>query len=110
MSSARRVASVVALRPEHERAYVELHAAAWPDVLASIRRCHITNYSIYLHDGMLFSYFEYVGDDYAADMAAMAADRATQRWWDVVKPLQRRLDDTPDGEWWSPAREVFHLD
>ena len=46
-----------------------------------IRQCHIRNYSIYLRrfdDGQyyLFSYFEYCGDNYAADMAKMAADPA----------------------------------
>lgn len=105
----RRVASVIALRPEHEHAYRDLHAAVWPEVLATITRCNIVNYSIYLHDGMLFSYFEYVGDDLEADMAAMAADPATQHWWETVKPLQRQLDDAPPGEWWTPVTEVFHL-
>jgi hypothetical protein len=44
-----------------------------------IAACNIRNYSIYLHrlpDGnhYLFSYFEYVGSDFAGDMAKMAAD------------------------------------
>ena len=39
----------------------------------------------------LFSYFEYVGDDFAADMANMAADPTTQKWWAVCKPCQEPL-------------------
>ena len=38
-----------------------------------IQECNIRNYSIYYRDGYLFSYYEYVGDDYEADMAKMAA-------------------------------------
>ena len=41
----------------------------------------------------LFAYFEYVGDDFAADMAKMAADPMTQDWWKFTDPLQEPLPD-----------------
>src|SRR5947207_10155157 len=83
-----RYGSVIALRAEKLDEYKKLHAAVWPDVLKMIKQVHIQNYSIYLHkldDGnyYLFSYFEYTGDDFKADMATMAADPTTQKWWDV---------------------------
>ena len=85
-------------RPPAEKIdeYKKLHAAVWPDVLKMIKQCHIRNYSIYLRqldDGQhyLFSYFEYTGSDFAADMAKMAADPTTQRWWAVCKPCQKPL-------------------
>ena len=105
-----RVASVIRLRPEHEEAYRELHRAAWPEVLAALTRAHVRNYSIFLRDGLLFSYLEYDGDDYAADMAAIAADDVTRRWWQLTDPCQQPLDTVAEGEWWAPAEEVFHLD
>ena len=55
-------------------------------MLEQIRRSNIRNYTIFLRDGVLFSYFEYIGTDYEADMAAMAADDQTQRWW-ADRPL-----------------------
>ena len=58
--------------------YWERHAAVWPEVLATIRACNMRNYSIFRWDDVLFAYFEYVGDDYAADMAKMAADPKTR--------------------------------
>ncbi|MBE0704793.1 MAG: L-rhamnose mutarotase, partial [Afipia sp.] len=75
----KRYGMVIGLRADMIDAYRKLHAAAWPDVLRMIKECHIRNYSIYLRqldDGQhyLFSYFEYVGADFAADMAKMAAD------------------------------------
>jgi len=105
-----RVASVIRLRPEHAREYRDLHREAWPEVLAALTRAHVRNYSIFHRDGLLFSYLEYTGDDYAADMAAVAEDEATRRWWQLTDPCQQRLDSVADGEWWAPAEELFHLD
>jgi L-rhamnose mutarotase len=105
-----RYGSVIAVRPEKLAEYKKLHAAVWPDVLKMITECNIRNYSIYYHDGLLFSYFEYAGNDYEGDMAKMAADPTTQKWWDVCKPCQQALDSRKEGEWWAGAEEVFHCD
>ncbi|MFD7922812.1 L-rhamnose mutarotase [Streptomyces sp. NPDC059740] len=104
----RRHAKVVRLRPEHREEYLRLHAEVWPEVLATITACHIRNYSIFLHGDLLFSYYEYVGEDHEADMERMAADPATQRWWKLTDPCQEPVEGTPEGEWWMPVPEVFH--
>ena len=106
---------IIGLRPEKLEEYKRLHAAVWPDVLRRIKQSHIQNYSIYLRqldDGRhyLFSYFEYTGGDFAADMAAMAADETTQRGWAVCKPCQRPLEDRAPDEWLAGMEEVFHCD
>jgi L-rhamnose mutarotase len=111
----KRYGMVIGLAPDKVDEYKKLHAAAWPDVLAMIRQCHIRNYSIYLRtleDGRpyLFSYFEYIGSDFSADMAQMAADPTTQRWWSFCQPCQVPLSDRADGEWWTGMEEVFHTD
>ncbi len=111
----KRYAWVIGVRPEKLEEYKRLHAAVWPDVLKMIKACHIDRYSIYLRqldDGRyyLFSYLEYAGRDFAGDMARMAADPTTQKWWDVCKPCQTPLENRAAGEWWSDAEEVFHLD
>jgi len=106
----RRYGMVIKVRPEKLEEYKRLHAAVWPEVLAMIRECNIRNYSIYHKDGYLFGYFEYHGEDYAADMAKMAADPATQRWWDLCNPCQEPLPTRAPGEWWAQMEEVFHTD
>ena len=106
----RRFGQVIGLKPEAYAEYVKAHAAVWPGVLAKIAESNIRNYSIFHRNGELFAYFEYVGDDFEGDMAAMAADPETVRWWDVMKPLQEPLADRADGEWWSDMEEVFHTD
>ncbi len=105
-----RIASVIRLRPEKEAEYRALHEAVWPSVLATLRAANVTNYSIFLRDGLLFSYLEYTGDDYAADTARIAADPETQRWWTLTDPCQQPLDTAAEGERWAPAEEVFHAD
>jgi L-rhamnose mutarotase len=106
----RRFASVIGVSPENREEYERYHAAVWPGVLEQITRSNIRNYSIYRYGELLFAYYEYVGDDYEADMAAMAADPETQRWWSVQEPLQSPVPDRREGEWWHELPEIFHLD
>ena len=105
-----RIGSVLRVRPECFEEYKRQHAAVWPEVLAQIHACNLRNFSIYHKDGWLFSYYEYVGHDYAADMARIAADPKTQEWWSVVGPMQQPLETRKPGEWWAEMEEVFHTD
>ena len=109
----KRYGSVLAVHERDIPRYRELHASVWPGVASMIRACNIRNYSIFLRrlpDGeyYLFSYYEYVGNDYQADMARMAADPTTQRWWEECMPCQEPLPDRDEGEWWAAMEEVFH--
>jgi len=106
---------VIGIKPEKIEYYKSLHAAAWPAVLAKIEECRIRNYSIYLKEVekgkfYLFSYFEYTGDDFQADMAKMAADPTTRRWWKETDPCQIPIATRSDKEFWSRMEEVFHTD
>jgi len=105
-----RYGSVIKVRPEKLEEYTRLHADVWPDVLEMIKACNIRNYSIFHKDGYLFSYFEYAGHDFDADMAKMAADPTTQKWWDVCKPCHEPLPTRAPGEWWAAMEEVFHCE
>lgn len=105
-----RYGTVIKANPEKLEEYIKLHDAVWPGVLRMIKECHLQNYSIYYKDGWLFSYYEYTGDDYAADMAKMAADPETQRWWAITEPCQIPLETRREGEWWAEMREIFHFE
>ena len=106
----KRFGQIIGVKPEHLESYKEYHAAVWPDVLDMITKCNIRNYSIFYKDGLLFAYFEYIGNDFAADMAKMAADPKTQEWWSVMEPMQQPVENRSEGEWWANMEEVFHLD
>ncbi len=106
---------VIGLKAEKVEEYRRLHANVWPEVLRMIKECHIQNYTIFLRrlpDGnyYLFSYLEYTGEDFEADMARMAADPVTQKWWEHTAPCQEPLPDRAEGEWWATMEEVFHCD
>lgn len=107
-----RMGMVIRLRPEKAAEYERLHASVWPAVLACIAACHIRNYTIFLRrpELLLFASLEYHGDDFAADMARMQADPATQRWWQLTDPCQEPLADRPENAWWAPMVEIFHAD
>lgn len=105
-----RYGQVIRLKEGVLESYTKYHAAVWPGILAKITECNIRNYSIYHKDGFLFAYFEYVGTDFDGDMRKMADDPLTQKWWDVMKPMQQPLDTRSPGEWWATMDEVFHLD
>ena len=106
----RRFGQVIQVRQEHFEKYKAYHARVWPEILEMIKKCNISNYSIYHKDGLLFAYMEYTGNDFAADMARMAADPKTQEWWAVMEPMQKPLDSRAKGEWWADMEELFHLD
>jgi len=111
----RRYGSVIGVKEDKLAYYKELHAHPWPGVLKKLDECNIHNYSIYLKqmdDGKhyLFSYFEYTGSDFDADMKKMADDETTRKWWKETDPCQFPLDNRKKGEWWASMQEVYHSD
>jgi L-rhamnose mutarotase len=103
---------VIRLAPERVCEYRRLHAEVWPEVIARLRRSNVRNYSIFLREpeSLLFSVWEYHGDDFKADMQAVASDPATRKWWSLTDPCQIPLDSRAAGEHWAAMDEVFHMD
>jgi len=108
----KRMGFVLGLKADQIAEYKRIHAAVWPEVLATIARCNIKNYTIFLKEpeNLLFAYFEYHGADFKADMAKMAADPKTQEWWVICEPMQSPLPTRKEGEWWAEMENVFHTD
>ena len=110
-----RYGSVIGVKQESLEKYKELHANPWPEINAKLRDVNIQNYSIYLTqfpDGnyYLFSYFEYVGDNFDADMKRIGDDPKTKEWWSHTDPMQIPLSNNEEGQWWRPMEEVYHLE
>ncbi|MHA1554920.1 MAG: L-rhamnose mutarotase [Alphaproteobacteria bacterium] len=104
-----RMGMVIGVAPDRIAEYKALHAAVWPEILQSLSDAKITNYSIFLREpeNLMFGYWEYVGDDFEADMARMADLETTRKWWDVCMPCQRPLESRKEGEWWAMMEQVF---
>ncbi len=105
-----RYGTVIRVLPEKLTEYKALHAQAWPGVNRMLKDVHIQNYSIYYRDGYLFSYFEYTGSDFEADMEKMGQDSLTREWWKLTDPCQEPVESAGEGVWWAPMEEVYHLD
>lgn len=110
-----RFGMITGLKKEKADYYKKLHAEAWKGVLKTIEACNIRNYSIYLQEIddklYLFSYFEYIGDNFEEDMKKMAADSVTQQWWKETDPCQMPLPEAAaQRQIWLTMEEVFHTD
>ncbi|GLV55272.1 hypothetical protein KDH_21190 [Dictyobacter sp. S3.2.2.5] len=106
----RRFGQVIRIKPDRVEDYERIHAAVWPEVLETIRACNMRNYTIFRHGTLLFAYFEYIGNDYAADQKKMAADPKTQEWWSHTDPMQEPVEGGGEGEWWTNMKAIFHTD
>lgn len=110
MSAARRFGMAARMVPEKREEYLELHRAVWPAVEDTIRVCGIRNFSIFVLGEVLFGYYEYIGDDYDADQARMAADPSTQEWWMLTAPCQLPFEPGSSAANWQELDEAWHLD
>jgi len=101
---------VVSLRDDQVATYTDLHAQVWPDVLAALSAANIRKYTIYLRrpENILFGHWEYHGQNWAADQAALDASPAMQKWLAICGPMQVGLSSDDDG--WADMIEVFHLE
>lgn len=103
---------VLNVKPERLADYRDIHACVWPSVLKRIADSQIRNYTIFLRqpENLLIGYYEYYGTDHAADLAAIANDPVTQRWWQLCEPMQLPLPSCAEGEWWAPTESIFQLE
>ncbi|KAI7159988.1 Dak kinase [Hortaea werneckii] len=113
-SAPKRMAQIVRLKPESLQEYKECHNKAWPEVLQQIKDCHIVDYSIWFDDrsSTLFATMKWVGNDFDADMAKMAANPKVQEWWAMTDSMQESYVEGAKGStdpkgWWKPLEEVF---
>lgn len=105
-----RKGAVIKIKPEKLGFYKELHTHPWKGVNNKLKECNIRNYSIFYREGYLFSYFEYTGDNWEADMKKLAADSIVQSWWKLTDPCQEPIDFADEAEWWAEMEEIYHLD
>lgn len=112
-ASVKRYARAIGIRSEKVEEYKALHAGIWPEIAEKMTEFHLQNYSIHLSrfpDGKfyLFSYFEYSGDDFEADMQRLGAQPKAKEWAACCEACQIPLENRPEGEWWLPMEEVFY--
>lgn len=106
----KRIGEVVKIRPGCMESYKAHHANPWPGINEMIKECNIQNYSIYQRGDYMFAYYEYVGEDFEADMKKLAEDPVSQRWEALMQSMMIPLLDHKENEFWAGMEEVYHLE
>jgi L-rhamnose mutarotase len=105
----KRIGMVVGLRPEKMGEYKAVHADSHAGVRDLLSKYHMEKFSIYLHqiEGKWyeFGYYEYTGDDYDGDMAAMGEEPRIKKWLSMTDPMQMPLSGENS---WSIMEQVYY--
>ncbi len=81
----KRMCGIWQLKKGMLKAYLKAHDPVWPEMLASMRRCGIRNYSMfYRPDGLLVGYFE--AKDPMKALRASARAEVSKRWHKDMEP------------------------
>ena len=97
------------LKKEKIEEYEALHANPWPEVQKVLHEGSLRNYSIFLEGSLVFAYFEYVGDDYEADMEKMGEDVHMQRWLTHTRPCFEEYGIHKDALYYADMKQIFYL-
>jgi L-rhamnose mutarotase len=106
----RRFGRVIGIREDRIADYRWLHADSHPGVRDLLKKANMSNFSIFIRKlpddrDYLFLYFEYTGEDYKADMAALAAEPRNKEWLSVCDPMQIPL---PGESSWAEMEPVYY--
>ncbi|PPR06228.1 hypothetical protein CVT24_000619 [Panaeolus cyanescens] len=115
--SSKRICQIIKLKPECKDEYIQIHQQTWPAVLLALQRSNIIDYSIHYAErfDLLIATFKYTGSNYAEDMARIAEDPETRRWWAITDGMQESLVSGAQGSggdvpWWLDLPEVFRFE
>ena len=105
----KRIGMVIGLKPDKVSAYEALHADSSKGVRDLLNKYHMHNFSIFVKkfpDGKYyeFGYYEYTGNNYEKDMAALAKEPRNIAWLKKTDPLQIPLKGTKG---WSIMKQVY---
>ena len=100
--------------PPGVKEFRRLHREIPPAVVRAIRDNHFRNYSVHIaqirDDYYAVRYFEYVGQDFAVDMASLEHDPDYRQWRNQWEACQVTLLPLSDNQWWAPLKEIGHID
>ncbi|RXK41397.1 hypothetical protein M231_01302 [Tremella mesenterica] len=116
ITEGKRICQVIRVKPERLEEYKEVHSEVWPQVLDTLKKANIVDYTIHYFAplSLLIAHLRYLGKDYEADMALIRSDETTRRWWALTDGMQESFVDgavgSENGEWWMNAEEVFRME
>ena len=103
----KRFATLTKLKPGAKEQYKKIHDEIWDEIIAANDESNFHNFSIYIIDDYMFSYFEYTGSDYDADIKKKLSLPAIAKWRDFTGQY---TDFVKDGIKTIPLEELWHND
>ncbi|HUJ30140.1 MAG TPA: L-rhamnose mutarotase [Candidatus Acidoferrum sp.] len=91
--------------------YERYHEKIWPEITKSIRNAGIEDLEIYRLGTRMFMIIE-AAEDFSFEAKARAdkANRAVQRWEELMWRFQEPLPEAKPGEKWMLMRRIFQLE
>lgn len=103
----KRFGQICEISLENAEKYIQYHKNVPLEIKKLIWDCNIRNYRIFYRKGILFTYYDYIGQDYEKDMLKMSENEDNKKWWNLVKPLMSPLPDREEGEFWADMQLIF---
>lgn len=97
----KRIGTLMKLKPGAKEEYIRLHDSIWEGVVQAGHEAGMRNYTIFCKGDYLFSYYEYIGDDFEGDMARKNALPVSQQWQQATGALRELVE---------PGSKVMQLD
>ncbi len=105
---------LIALNPEKEEEFLQLHKEIPKAVQAAIRSHGIRNFSVHVcktqEDVFAIRCYEYVGQSHETDLSELSRSPAYKQWNDACEECEVTLLKFTGGGWWAPSDEILHLD
>jgi L-rhamnose mutarotase len=106
--SVKRIGMVVGIHPDQIEEYKRIHADGNLGVRDLLSKYHMENFSIFMTEiegkWYEFGYYEYTGDDFEADMAALAQEPRNIEWLKICDPMQIPL---PGEMGWREMERIY---
>lgn len=102
----KRFGIITKLKPSMTEQYKRLHDEIWDEVVKAAYEANMRNYTIFQHGEYLFSYYEYIGDDFESDMKKKNSLPISIKWQVATRECLEPLENGTQ----NLMEEIFHQD
>ena len=102
----KRIANVTKLKEGAADDYRALHEGIWQEIVDAGHQYGLRNFTMFRHGDYLFSYYEYIGDDFEEDMKKKSKCKNQAEWQAECSKYKCEIDGKPS----IPLEEFWHND
>ena len=75
--------------------YKALHDGIWEEIVAAGHQYGLRNFTMFRHGDYIFSYYEYIGDDFERDMREKSKCRNQAEWQNECSKFKTDIGGEP---------------